>query len=208
MIDFYTWTTPNGRKIAIMLEEARLDYVAHPINIGAGAQFAADYVKINPNSKIPAIVDRDAPGGAVTVFESAAILIYLAEKTGMFLPTSGPARYAALEWLAWQVSGFGPMLGQFGHFRVRDQAEDAYARKRYTDEATRLYDVLDRRLGESQHVAGPDFSIADIAIYPWSAPVRPRIEEASGKTFANVARWEAAIGLRPAVGRGMGVPAV
>ncbi|MDZ4760899.1 MAG: glutathione binding-like protein [Alphaproteobacteria bacterium] len=207
MIDFHTWTTPNGRKIAIMLEEAHLDYIAHPVNISRGEQFSADFVKLSPNSKIPAIVDRDGPGGALAVFESGAILIYLAEKTGLFLPTDTAGRSLTLQWLFWQVGGFGPMLGQFGHFRVRNEDGDAYARTRYTEEAARLFGVLDRRLSESEFVGGA-YSIADMAIYPWSAPVRARVAEAAGKQFPNVERWEKTIAERPAVGRGMGVPAV
>jgi GST-like protein len=207
MIDFYTWTTPNGRKIAIMLEETRLDYVAHPINLAKGEQFGADFVKISPGSKIPAIVDRDAPGGLLAVFESGAILTYLADKTGRFLPTDPVQRSVTLQWLFWQVGGFGPMLGQYVHFSVRNDAADAYARQRYTDEAAKRFSVLDARLAEAEFAAGA-YSIADMAIYPWSAPIRPRIEEATGKTFANVARWEKQMALRPAVGRGMGVPAI
>lgn len=207
MIDFYTWTTPNGRKISIMLEETRLDYVARPVNIGRQEQFAPDFVKISPSSKIPAIVDHDASGGPLAVFESGAILIYLAEKTGQFLPTDPAQRSVALQWLFWQVGGFGPMLGQYGHFSVRNDAADSYARQRYADEAARLFDVLDARLAAAEFTAGA-YSIADMAIYPWSTPIRPKIEELTGKRFANVARWEKQISERPAVGRGIGVPAV
>ena len=207
MIDFYTWATPNGRKIAIMLEETRLDYVARPVNITRGEQFETAFVKISPSSKIPAIVDQDAQGGPLAVFESGAILTYLAEKTGAFLPTDPAQRSAALQWLFWQVGGFGPMLGQYAHFRVRNEAEDAYVRKRYTDEAARLFGVLDARLAEVEFAAGA-YSIADMAIYPWSAPTRPRIEQATGKAFPHVARWERQMSERPAVGRGMGVPAI
>jgi GST-like protein len=207
MIDFYTWTMPNGRKIAIMLEETRLDYVARPVNLSRGEQFERDFVRISPSGKIPAIVDHDAPGGPLSVFESGAILTYLAEKTGAFLSADPAARSATLQWLFWQVGGFGPMLGQYGHFSVRNDAADAYARQRYTNEAARLFGVLDARLAEVEFVAGA-YSIADMAIYPWSAPIRPKIEAAAGKTFANVAGWEKRMSERPAVGRGMGVPAV
>jgi GST-like protein len=207
MIDFYTWTTPNGRKIAIMLEEARLDYVARPVNLAKGEQFGPDFVKISPSSKIPAIIDHDAPGGPLAVFESGAILTYLADKTGQFLPTDPAQRSVALQWLFWQVGGFGPMLGQYGHFSVRNDTADAYARQRYTDEAARLFGVLDSRLAEAPFAAGA-YSIADMAIYPWSAPTRPRIEAATSMAFANVARWEKQVSERPAVGRGMGVPAI
>jgi GST-like protein len=207
MIDFYTWTTPNGRKIAIMLEETRLDYVARPINLGKGEQFEPDFVRISPSSKIPAIVDHDAPGGPLAVFESGAILTYLAEKAGAFLPTEPRQRSAALQWLFWQVGGFGPMLGQYAHFRVHNDDADSYARKRYTDEAARLFGVLDARLAEAEFAAGA-YTIADMAIYPWSAPTRPHIEAASGMAFTNVARWEKQMSERPAVGRGMGVPAI
>jgi GST-like protein len=207
MIDFYTWTTPNGRKIAIMLEETRLDYVARSVNLSRGEQFEPDFVRISPSSKIPAIVDQDAPGGPLAVFESGAILTYLAEKAGAFLPTEPAQRSVTLQWLFWQVGGFGPMLGQYAHFRVRNDDADAYARKRYTDEAARLFGVLDARLAEAEFAAGA-YSIADMAIYPWSAPTRPRIEAATSMAFANVARWEKQMSERPAVGRGMGVPAI
>ncbi|MBI1339155.1 hypothetical protein GC169_02935 [bacterium] len=206
MIDFYTWTTPNGRKIAIMLEEAGLDYTAHPVNIGQGEQFAADFLKISPNNKIPAIVDRTNPGAPKAVFESGAILIHLAETSGQFLP-AGDGRADVLQWLFWQVGGFGPMLGQYGHFRARSDAGDAYAMSRYTEESKRLFGVLDKRLGESEFL-GSAYSIADMAVFPWSLPLRPRIEEAAGRTFQNVDRWERMISQRPAVGRGMSVPAI
>jgi GST-like protein len=206
MIDFYTWTTPNGRKVAIMLEEALLDYRAHPVDISKGQQFEPAFLKVSPNNKIPAIVDHDVPGGPVSVFESGAILVHLAEKAGRFLP-AGAARATTLQWLFWQVGGFGPMLGQFYHFARRTDDGDAYARTRFSDEAERLYGVLDRRLAEAEFVAG-DYSIADMAIYPWSAAMRRSVERATGESFAHVARWEEEVGRRPAVGRGMGVPAV
>ncbi len=205
MIDFYTWKTPNGRKIGILLEETRLDYTVRPVNIDKGEQFASEFLAISPNNKIPAIVDH-APGGDITIFESGAILVYLAEKTGQFLPTDAKGRSAVLQWLFWQVGGFGPMLGQFRHF-LRPEAEGSrYCIDRYTKEAARLMAVLEKRLGENEFVADA-YSIADMAIYPWSVYARGSLEKATGLAFANVARWEAAIALRPAVGRGMGTPA-
>lgn len=203
MIDLYAWTTPNGRKISVMLEEARLDYRVHRVDITKGEQFAADFLKLSPNNKIPAIVDPDAEGGPLSLFESGAILVYLAERSGQFLPADRRGRAETLQWLFWQVGGFGPMLGQFGHFLARKDDADAYALKRFTDEAARLFRVLETRLGASAHVAGPDFTIADIAIYPWSAYVRQRLETATGAPHPNIARWEEALALRPALARGM-----
>ncbi|MGE5548571.1 MAG: glutathione binding-like protein [Solirubrobacterales bacterium] len=205
MIDLYTWGTPNGRKISIMLEETALPYTVHPINIGAGDQFTADYVAINPNSKIPAIVDQDGPGGQpINVFESGAILIYLAEKTGRFLPADPRGRMLTLQWLMFQMGGFGPMLGQAHHFRRYAPEKIDYAITRYTNEARRLYGVLERRLAEAEYVAG-DYSIADMALFPWSASHEWQGVDLAAD-FPNVKRWYDRIAARPAVQKGMTVP--
>jgi GSH-dependent disulfide-bond oxidoreductase len=204
MIDFYTWATPNGRKIGIMLEEARLDYVAKPINLEMGEQYSAAFLKVSPNNKIPAIVDHDVPGG-LAVFESGAILIYLAEKTGQFLPKAEPERSRCLQWLFWQVSGLGPMVGQFNNFRHEPEGDKA--RERFTEEALRLFAILDKQLGESEFLAGP-YTIADMATYPWTVAYRHRVEKALNREFKNIDRWEKAVAMRPAVGRGMGTPAI
>lgn len=201
MITLYTWGTPNGQKISIMLEELALPYTVKPIDILHGEQFAEDFLKISPNNKIPAIVDSE---NGEALFESGAILIYLAEKHGRLLPASGPARYQCLQWLMFQMGGFGPMLGQAHHFmRFAPQPID-YAIERYQAETRRLYGVLDGQLAQREYVAG-DYSIADIALYPWVARHEwHRIELAD---FAHIARWYHAIGARPAVRRGMAVPA-
>lgn len=208
MIDLYTWTTPNGRKPAILLEELGLAYDAKPVDISKDEQFAPEFLKISPNNKIPAIVDHDADGGPLAVFESGAILIYLAEKTGSaLLPASGAARAKTLEWLMFQMGGLGPMFGQYGHF-VRFAPEKVpYGIKRYTDEANRIYRVLDKRLGETAYMAGDDYSIADIATYPWLMALddAPEIGEIGLARGDNIRRWMSAIGARPAVERGMAV---
>lgn len=204
MIELYTWTTPNGRKVSIMLEETGLPYNVHAVDISKGEQFRPDYVAINPNSKIPAIIDRDGPGGApLAVFESGAILIYLAEKTGKLLPRDAVARMAALQWLMFQMGGVGPMFGQAHHFLRAAPEPVPYGIERYTKETRRLYGVLDRRLGEAAYLAG-DYSIADIATFPWVA--RHEWHKVELAEFPHVARWYAAIAARPAVARGMRVP--
>ncbi len=203
MIDLYSWPTPNGHKIHIMLEEVGLPYKVHGIDIGAGAQFEPAFLKISPNNRIPAIVDNDGPGGkAISVFESGAILIYLAEKTGKLMPKDPRGRYAVLEWLMFQMGGIGPMFGQANHFRAYAPEKIPYAIDRYTNEAKRLYGVLDRRLADHGYVAG-DYSIADIAIFPWM-----RYGDRRGVNvdeFPNVKRWFEAINARPAVQRGVEV---
>ena len=208
MIELYTWGTPNGRKVSIMLEECGLPYNVHKINIGKGEQFAAEYVAINPNSKIPAIVDSDGPGGEnaggpITLMESGAILIYLAGKTGRFLPTSARGKYKALEWLMFQMGSVGPMFGQL-HVFLRLAEPAPYPLERYTKEKNRLYGVLDRRLGEVRYLAR-EYSIADIATYPWVA--RHDFHKTDLAEYPNVKRWFDAISARPAVVRGMAVPA-
>lgn len=198
MIDLYTWDTPNGRKISVALEEMGLLYRVHPIDISNGAQFDPAFLAISPNNRIPAIVD-----GGQTVFESGAILIYLAEKTGMFLPANGPARVTVMEWLMWQMGGFGPMPGQVHHFLgVKDEAAQAYGLKRYGDETKRLYRVLNTQLEGKDFVAG-DLSIADFAIIGWVwRHARHKVDLAD---FPNVARWYAALMNRPTTAKGFTV---
>ncbi len=207
MIDLYTWTTPNGRKASVMLEETGLPYTVHPVNIGQGEQFKPAFVAICPNSKIPAIVDRDT---GVSVFESGAILIYLAEKTRKLLPTSGPARAATIEWLMWQMANVGPMFGQVNHFANAAPERIEYAIERYATESARLLKVLDDRLAKVAFVAG-DYSIADIALYPWinaAFQLLKAFKPDGVGEGAHVARWLATIAERPPVVRGMAVPKV
>ena len=209
MIQLYTWGTPNGRKIPIMLEELGLPYAVHPINIGKDEQFAPAFLAISPNNKIPAIVDDDAPGGPLAIFESGAILVYLAEKSGRFLAASGPARYRTLEWVFWQVGGLGPMLGQLNFFAVRSKEKAPLAIQRFTEEADRLLGVLDRRLSEARYLAGEEYTIADIATYAWTLASTTLLAEVLAESLATkpeVARWLNLVGGRPAVQRGMAVP--
>ena len=204
MIDLYTWSTPNGRKVSIMLEELGLAYRTQPVNIGKGDQFKPEYVRINPNSKIPSIVDPDGPDGKpVAMMESGAILIYLAAKTGKLLPESIRARYEALEWLMFQMGGVGPIFGQVHHFLRAAKEAVPYSIERYVKETRRLYGVLNDRLEDHEYLAG-EFSIADIATYPWTARYewhKTRLED-----YPHVKRWFDAISARPAVQRGMKVP--
>ncbi len=208
MIDLYTFATPNGKKASVMLEEVGLAYAVHVIDIMKGDQFKADYLRLNPNNKIPTIVDSDGPGGApIAVFESGAVLIYLAEKCGRddLLPGQGSARYAVLQWLMWQMGGFGPMLGQANHFLKFATEDVPYAKARYHDETVRLYGVLDRRLTEAEYLAGDAYSIADIATLPWS--LRHEFLGVDLADFPAVRRWSDALKARPAVQRGLAVPA-
>jgi GST-like protein len=200
MIELYTWGTPNGRKVSIMLEESGLPYRVHPIDINKDEQFAPAFLKISPNNKIPAIVDID---NGQTVFESGAILIYLAEKSGKFWKQTGAARWQTLEWLMWQMAGFGPTLGQAHHFLKFNPGKAPYAEARFKGEAERLYGVLDRRLSEVEFVAG-EYSIADMAIWPWAT--RHEWQGITLGDYANVVRWYDAIAARPAVQRGYDVP--
>ena len=204
MIDLYTWATPNGRKISIMLEEVALPYEVIKIDITNDDQFSPEFLAINPNGKIPAIVDHEGFGGrAMPVFESGAILIYLAEKTGKLLPSEPVTRLTAIEWLMFQMSALGPMLGQAHHFRRFAPERLPYAIERFEAEAARLYTVLDRRLGAVEYLAG-DYSIADIASYPWIT--RHEWQGIALDDFPNVRRWFTSIASRPAVQRGMQVP--
>ncbi len=195
MIDLYTWPTPNGRKVSIALEEMGLDYAVHPVNIGKDEQFAPEFLAISPNNKIPAIVD-----GEQSLMESGAILLYLAEKTGSF---GGADRWLTMQWLMLQMGGVGPMLGQANHFLRFNVGKSAYAEERYAAEAERLYGVLDKRLAESEYLAG-DYSIADMATWPWIA--RWPWHRIQWATLPNLKRWFEAIAARPAVRRGWDVP--
>lgn len=204
MIDVYSWATPNGHKVHIMLEETGLEYRVHPIDIGAGDQFKPEFLAISPNNKIPAIVDTDGPGGRpLSLFESGAILVYLAEKTGKFLPTDPAGRYATLQWLMFQMGGLGPMLGQTHHFRIYAPQQIDYAVNRYTNEAKRLYGVMDQQLGKTAYLAGDDYTIADIAAFPWTRSWKNQGLDLAD--FPNVQRWHEAIAARPAVQRGVEV---
>ncbi|MGF1522753.1 MAG: glutathione S-transferase N-terminal domain-containing protein [Leptolyngbyaceae cyanobacterium] len=201
MIDLYTYTTPNGRKPVILLEELELPYTIHKIDIGKGDQFTPEYLAINPNSKIPAIIDRDTQ---IKVFESGAILIYLAEKTGKLLPTEIADRAHVLEWLMFQMAGVGPMFGQLGHFRNAAPEKLPYAISRYQNETLRLLGVLDRQLATSPYIAG-DYSIADIALYPWVAAAATAYADRSLAEFSDVQRWLETMKARPAVQTGMAI---
>jgi GST-like protein len=200
VIDLYTWTTPNGRKVSIALEELGLPYTVHAIDINKDEQFAPDFLKISPNSKIPAIVDRD---NDLSLFESGAILLYLAEKTGKLMPKELKARYRVVEWLMWQMGGIGPMLGQVHHFVKYNPGKAPYAEERYSKEAARLYRVLDRQLAGKDFIAG-DYSIADIATWPWIS--RFEWQQIDLNKYPNVKRWYIAIANRPAVQKGYQVP--
>jgi GST-like protein len=204
MIDVYSWPTPNGHKVHIMLEETGLEYRVHAINIRQGDQFSPEFLKLSPNNRIPAIVDSDGPGGKpISLFESGAILLYLASKSGRFLPVDMHERWACVQWLMWQMGGIGPMFGQSNHFRRYAREKISYAIERYTNEANRLTRVLDRRLAESRFVACDEYTIADIAIFPWMRGAENRgvnLDE-----YPNVKRWFEQIDLRPAVQRGLKV---
>jgi GST-like protein len=194
MIELYFWTTPNGYKPLLFLEEAGIDYEIHPVNISKGEQFAPEFLKISPNNRIPAIVDRDPEDGGAPLaqFESGAILQYLAEKTGKFIPKDARGRAEVLQWLNWQMGGIGPMFGQYLHFADYAPEDLPYAKDRYTREAERLLAVLDKRLENREYLAGA-YSIADMAIYPWLRRMLARFEG-----FANVERWASTVAERPA----------
>ncbi len=200
MIDLYTWTTPNGRKVSIMLEEVGLPYTAHAVNIGEGEQHAPEFLKISPNNKIPAIVDND---NGVALMESGAILLYLAEKTGKFQPQGDEARWREMEWLMWQMGGVGPFFGQVHHFVKFNPGKAPYAEERYLNEAHRLYGVMDKRLAEHEYLAGA-YGVADIATWPWVS--RFEWQTVDLNQYPNVKRWYVAIAGRPAVERGYHVP--
>jgi GST-like protein len=203
MIDLHYWPTPNGQKIAIFLEEAGLEYTAHKVDIGKGDQFKPEFLAISPNNRIPAIVDHKPKDGGkpISVFESGAILQYLAEKTGKFLSTDIRVKTETMEWLFWQMGGLGPMAGQNGHFNVYAPEKVPYAIERYTKETARLYGVLNKRLADRDYVAGA-YSIADMAIYPWIVPHENHKQKL--EDFPNVKRWFEAIKARPAVQKAYG----
>jgi GST-like protein len=205
MIDVYFWMTPNGYKVTIALEELGIPYNVIPINIGKGDQFKPEFLKISPNNKIPAMVDHDGPGGKpISLFESGAILIYLAEKSGKLMPQEPRGRYNVLEWLMFQMASVGPMLGQAHHFRRYAPEQIQYAIDRYTNEAKRIYNVIDKRLSEAPYLAG-EYSIADIATYPWLRPHRWQGQEL--ENFPHLKRWYDALEQRPAVQKGCAVMA-
>jgi len=203
VIDLYTWSTPNGRKVSIMLEECALPYRVHPVNIGKGEQFTPEFLALNPNNRIPAIVDSEGPDGKpLPLFESGAILVYLAEKTGKLVPKSARGRLICLQWLMFQMGGVGPMFGQAHHF-IRNAEQVPYGIKRYTEETRRLYGVLQKRLSEAGYLAD-EYSIADIATFPWVA--RFEWHKVDLNDFPAVKRWFDTIAARPAVAKGMAVP--
>ncbi len=201
MYELYTWSTPNGRKVSIMLEEIGEAYEVHPINILEKEQFADDFLRISPNNKIPALVDRD---NDTSLMESGAILLYLAEKHDQFLARDHAGRWKCMEWLMWQMGGAGPMLGQAHHFVHFNPDKSDYARERYSKEAARLYGVLDKRLGETAYLAGDEYSIADIATWPWIS--RYEWQGVEFSDYPNALRWYREIAKRPAVQRGFIVP--
>ncbi|MGB8857322.1 MAG: glutathione binding-like protein [Burkholderiales bacterium] len=204
MIDLYSWATPNGHKIHIMLEECGLPYTVHAVNIGAGDQFSPEFLRISPNNKIPAMIDQDGPGGKpFSLFESGAMLFYLAEKTGRFIPYNIAERYNMLQWLMFQMGSVGPMLGQNHHFRIYAPEKIPYAVDRYTKEANRLYNVIDKQLAQTRYLAGNNYTIADIATFPWL-----RSHEKQGvklEEYPHLKKWFEEIAARPAVIRGVKV---
>ncbi|MDJ0517677.1 MAG: glutathione S-transferase N-terminal domain-containing protein [Trichodesmium sp. MO_231.B1] len=202
-LDLYYWPTPNGWKVSIMLEETETPYNLIPINIMAGDQFQPEFLKISPNNKMPAIVDPNGPdGNPISIFESGAILLYLAEKTSRFIPENPGDRYTVIQWLMFQMGGVGPMLGQAHHFRQYAPEKIPYAIERYTNEASRLYRVLDQQLSQLEYVAG-DYSIADMAIYPWIVSHEKQGQNLAD--FPNLKRWFETVGQRPGVSRGLAV---
>ena len=204
MIELYSWPTPNGHKIHIMLEETGLPYRVHPIDIGAGDQFKPDFLKISPNNKMPAMIDSDGPDGKpMSMFESGAMLLYLASKTGKFLPEDIRDRWSTLQWLMFQMGGVGPMLGQAHHFLIYAPEKIPYAMERYSKEANRLYGVMDRRLAESKFIACDEYTIADMAIMPWLRSYKNQGVEM--EEYPQVKRWFDGIAARPAVQRGLAV---
>jgi len=201
MIEVYSWPTPNGHKVHIMLEECGLPYRVHAVDIGAGDQFKPEFLAISPNNKVPAITDPDGPEGApISLFESGAILLYLAGKTGRFLPQGTAAKYEVLQWLMFQMGGVGPMLGQAHHFRIYAPEKIPYAVDRYTNEAKRLYGVMDKRLARSKYLGGPEYSIADMAVYPWLRSWKN--QGIDWNDHPHLRGWFDEIGARPAVQRG------
>jgi len=202
MLEIWTWPTPNGQKVHIAVEELGLPYTIVPVDIGKGEQFKPAFLEITPNHRIPAIVDTEGPGGRLTLFESGAILIYLAEKAGKLIPADAAGRYSCLQWLMFQMGGVGPMFGQYNHFGVYAPEKIPYAIERYLNESNRLLRVLDKRLTQAAYLAGEEYSIADIATFPWIGSMVRR-EILSLEATPGVARWYAAVSARPGVQRGM-----
>ena len=204
MIEVYSWPTPNGHKVHVMLEECALPYKAIAVDIGKGYQFRSDFLAISPNNKIPALVDPDGPGGEhISLFESGAILMYLAAKTGRFMPESIRGKYEVLQWLMFQMGGVGPMLGQAHHFRIYAPEKLPYAIERYTNEAQRLYGVMNKRLARSKYLGGPEYSIADIAVFPWLRSWKN--QGIDWDDYPHLKGWFDEISGRPAVQRGVEV---
>ncbi len=201
MIDLYTWFTPNGRKVSLMLEECGLDYTVHPVNIGKDEQFTPEFLRISPNNKIPAIVDRD---NGMSLMESGAILMYLAEKTGKFWPKDPEGRWRTVEWLMFQMGGVGPIFGQTHHFVKYNPGKAPYAEERYLNETRRLYGVMDKKLGKTRYLAGDSYTIADMAVWPWTA--RHDWQTVDLNDFQNVRRWYLEVLDRPATRKGWNVP--
>jgi GST-like protein len=201
VIDLYTWFTPNGRKVSIMLEECGLDYTTHAVNIGKDEQFAPDFLKISPNNKIPAIVDRD---NGKSVMESGAILMYLADKTGKLWPQDPDGKWSTMEWLMFQMGGVGPMFGQCHHYTKYNPGKAPYAEERYLNETKRLYGVMNKKLGQTAYLAGDEYTIADVAVWPWTA--RHDWQTVDLNDFPNVKRWYLEILDRPATRAGWNVP--
>jgi GST-like protein len=210
MIDLYYWPTPNGWKVSIMLEECGLDYQVIPVDIGGGDQFKPEFLRISPNNRMPAIVDQAPPGGGepISIFESGAILEYLADKTGRFLPARGAERYRVLQWVHWQMANLGPMMGNANHFKnyakniADDPAQLEYGIKRFVGEVDRLCGVMDAQLSANRFLAGADYSIADIISWPWAMLTGRLIDETVWETFPNLKRWVDEVGERPAVDKG------
>ncbi|MFT5693384.1 MAG: GST-like protein [Oceanicoccus sp.] len=210
MIDLYYWPTPNGWKVSIMLEECGIDYKLHAVDIGGGAQFTPEFLRISPNNRMPAIVDRDPIGGGepLAIFESGAILEYLADKTGQFLPKQGAQRYQVLQWVHWQMANLGPMMGNANHFKnygknmIDDPAQLEYGTKRFVGEVDRLCGVMDAQLGSNTYLAGDQYSIADIVTWPWAMLVGRLIDESVWDDFPHLKRWVDEVGGRPAVQKG------
>jgi GST-like protein len=208
MLVLHTWTTPNGKKVPILLEELGLAYELHFVDIGKDEQFTPEFLAISPNNKIPALVDHGAEGGPLSIFESGAILTYLADKYGKFLAPSGHARWKAQEWLHWQIGSLGPMLGQLGFFAVRSKEKAPLAIDRFTEEAGRLLGVMEGRLAKCRYLAGEDYTIADIACYPWMVGATTMMKEVLASHLANkpaIGRWMVDLAARPAVQRGMAI---
>jgi GST-like protein len=208
MLTLHAWPTPNGQKLFIMLEELGEPYQTRFVNIGKDEQFDPEFLKIAPNNKIPALIDDEGQGGPLALFESGAILHYLADKYGRFLASTGPSRWHAVQWLHWQMGGLGPMLGQLGYFGLRAEEKTPHAIGRFTEEASRLIGVLDKRLGEARYLAGDEYSIADIATYPWAKAAAANFRALLGDAIGNARhldRWLDEVGTRPAVERAMAI---